>query len=495
MDSTLRRGAALAAMVVAAAVFIWCTLPGGTVVVLNGKSTTPDPCIGPCFPDPGSGPVDCTVQDQVDTLHVETFDNFSMTLAAQDLYVYTDGTATVYFTNYVGEQSTGGFEPPVANPSAMPLVGPQGQLCLPPADDGFLPGVLHMFGGPFLVWGGGAGVAMAKLNGRDPITTVGGGPFGNQEPQPDADPSAPKAFCCVSHDSAGNCITTSNAKFAAVCPPTTAEFAVSIGALDVSQYEGVSFWARRGPNGQAGLRINVGDKYTDDDLNYLAQRQQAAIGQPQPTYCSRNRQCACTNFQSCVPVTGAELLGTHPPNMLPGTFSPDTVVSMCGLPVGLNMIPVCGDSLAACVGLNGGPSYCCGATNCNQPYPAYPCDPLPERGLFADAGGVGGDPQFYGRPCSPYAWTNGINSSYCFNPATDPPPAPPTETCGDFWASTVTVDTDWKFYEVPFTALHQQGFAKKAEAFDLNAVSVVRFSWDVGWIDYWIDEVSFYRHK
>jgi hypothetical protein len=492
MDSTLRRGAMLAAMAAVAALLLWCTLPGGQVVVLNGRATTGDACIGACFPDPGSSPVDCTVQNQVETLPVESFDNYSTAtgLAAQGFYTYTDGTASLFFTDYNGAPVTttatvaAGFEPPVARPSAMPPIG----TCKPGPDGGFLPGILHMYGGPFLGWGGGAGISMAKLNGSDPERN-----FANQQPSPNADPSAPKAFCCV--NSASPCVTTSNTEFAAVCPPATAEFAVSIAALDVSQYEGVSFWARRGPNGQAGLRVMVGDKYTDDDLNYLAQREQAATGQPQPTYCSRNRECACTNHQACAPVLAAALQDAG--NILPPqtSFPPDTVVSMCGVPTELDLASSCGNGDFACVGLNGGPSSCCELTNCNQPYPAYPCDALPEAGLFVDAGGASGDPQFFHRPCSPYAWTNGIGSSYCFNPASDPPPAPPTEICGDFWMSTVTLDTDWKFYEVPFAALHQQGFGKKAEQFDLHAASVVRFSWDIGWIDYWIDQVSFYRPK
>jgi hypothetical protein len=58
----------------------------------------------------------------------------------------------------------------------------------------------------------------------------------------------------------------------------------------------------------------------------------------------------------------------------------------------------------------------------------------------------------------------------------------------------VSLDTDWQFYKVPFTDLRQQGFAKKSEHLDLTAVSVVRFTWVAGFVDYWIDEVSFYRN-
>jgi hypothetical protein len=522
MNSPLRRGAALPLTVLVAGFAVWCDLPGGQVVKLNGTATTSGTCIGACVADPGSGPVDCTVQDQVETLPIESFDNYPGTFgaSAQDLFTYTDGTAPIYYTDYLGRQAGGNtcypsasgscnFEPPVAKPSAMPPIG----NCKPPADDGFSPGILHLYGGPFLAWGGGAGMSMTKMNGRDPQSGYGG-PFGNQGTNIAIDPNAPKAVCCTSGailtgsapGSVSECVPTPNAKFAAICPPTTAEFAVSIAAVDVSAYEGVSFWARRGPNGQAGLRVMVGDKYVDDDLNYLAQRQQAATGEPQPLYCSRNRECACRNFQACQPYSAETLANTlntstmvnfpAPPGSILGSAQDNTQLSFCGLPTGLYLVSVCASQLFNCVGLNGGPSSCCERTNCDQPYPAFPCDQLPDAGKFAGAAGAGipGDPQFYGRPCTPYTWANGIGSSYCFDPATDPPPAPPTEICGDFWMETVTLSTDWTFYMVPFTALRQQGWAKKSEFFDLHSVSNVRFSWDIGWIDYWINELSFYRH-
>ncbi len=41
--------------------------------------------------------------------------------------------------------------------------------------------------------------------------------------------------------------------------------------------------------------------------------------------------------------------------------------------------------------------------------------------------------------------------------------------------------------------MFQQGWAKQAPNFDLTSISVVRFTWDVGYIDYYIDDVKFYR--
>ena len=74
---------------------------------------------------------------------------------------------------------------------------------------------------------------------------------------------------------------------------------VEIEAMeDVSAWEGISFWARRGPDSQAGFRVLVGDKYTDDDIAYLMYR----IDPRMPRYCERVRECGCLNHRPCVAV-------------------------------------------------------------------------------------------------------------------------------------------------------------------------------------------------
>ncbi|MGD0674505.1 MAG: hypothetical protein ABSC94_03755 [Polyangiaceae bacterium] len=478
-------------MTLAGAVFsslFGCTRADGTADIPDATATTGGLCIGNgCPADPGWGPVDCTQEQGIDKLEIESFDDFGTsagTLAAQDLYTYYDGTSPGLFFEPAPDSGAGvdggGFEPAVT-----PVA-----LCAHPA---LAPNqVFHIFGGPFLSWGGGFGIPMAKLNGRDPNG-------GDRDQSPFADPNAPKNICCpIPGNPGGHCPT--NVELPPECPPSGTEFAVSIGALDVSQYEGVSFWARRGPGGQAGLRVNVGDKFTDDDLNYLAQRQQAATGQPEPLYCTRSRECDCLNHHAC------QLLAALPesvnaPEGTSGSFCLAPGQAIAPQFEGQNLNSVCNTGTLACPGGVGslpaaggaGITTCCGLTVCDQPYAAYPCDPLPEAGAFANAGGALGDPQFFGRPCTPYVFANGFAASYCFDPATDEPPPPSTETCGDFWMTTVTLGTEWTFYKVPFNALRQQGFGKRADILDLHSVSVVRFTFDVGWVDYWIDSVSFYR--
>lgn len=466
-------GVAVLAAITTVCLTTGCTRPGD-IVTPDAGSGPGGLCIGPtCLPDPGWGPVDCTQQDGVDTLSIDNFDgtltNSSGTFVAQDFYVYSDGTSPPTFENYAHEpiSDAGGFQPPTT-----PLY-----LCGPDAGSdprlGTHSRVLHLFGGPFLGWGGGTGIAMAKLNGRD----MGG----RDNATTGGDPNSPKNICESPGPDGG---------YPSICPPLSAEFSVQVAAVDVSQYEGVSFWARRGPNGQATFHVNVGDKYTDDDLNYLGLRQQAQTGQPQSIYCQRIRECDCLNHQACTFLQTLPSVNTPPPLPAGQGF-------FCGPPPSTaNLSSACQDMTLACVGLNGGPNTCCSTTACNQPYPAYPCDHVPDAGIFAGVpANTDGDIQFYGRPCTPYGWTNGIGGSFCFDPATDPPPAPPAELCGDHWQIAVDLGTDWKFYKVPFTSLLQQGFAKKSEHLDLTAVSVVKFTWGAGWIDYWLDNVAFYRSK
>ena len=128
-------------------------------------------------------------------------------------------------------------------------------------------------------------------------------------------------------------------------------------------------------------------------------------------------------------------------------------------------------------------------------YPAYPGTP---------------DPQFNNRPCTPYAFRNGVETSVCYDPdpnnhylltsgspdpngLPDSPPAESDQQCGDYWTFPLHLTTEWQLFLVPFTTMYQQGWAKRWPFFDISSVSVVRLTWDAGWVDYWIDNLRFYR--
>ena len=472
-------------MVAGAAAFFACQAfgehPGGQAAsTLSTQADAGMPwCLGDCMPDPGSGPVDCTIEQSVDTLPLMEFDDSPtcdalgqncLTAQAADMYTYSDGTAQPFYINPPYTPACTGYQPPTEDShySFAPSVNPP-TLCRPnnyvvhlvggilqntTPDQGTIPPAVQSCATirpsdyhptPFHSWGGGIGIALQKLNSSNGLSG-----------------DTNKAFC----DPQG-----SGPNIPSLCPPSTEEYAVQVAALDVHTYDGVSFWARRGPNSQAGIGLEVGDRYTDDDLSFLTYVHDPTA----PRHCERVRQCACSNHKPC-------------------TFSDspgDTYMQLTGDPAGYYCLPPDPIGFQSISGQ--GSNVICDITECNQPYSAYP-NMMPDGGMTSVSNG-GQDPQFFGRPCTPYTWIDGVGSSYCFDPNVDPPPVPTSQICGDHWMKVVTLDNDWKFYRVPFTDLRQQGWAKKSEKLDLTAVSVVRFVWGAGWIDYWIDDVSFYRDR
>jgi hypothetical protein len=268
--------------------------------------------------------------------------------------------------------------------------------------------------------------------------------------------------------------------------------------IDVGGYEGISFWARRGPDSQAGFRVLVGDKYTDDDIAYIMYRDDPT----KPRYCERVRECGCLNHQSCVavhlnrrPSAPDGGLGEIQNPLIPEACAPTvdhlagtTVMKFCGTP----------EAISGAESSSQGGSSCntCVETKCNERWPAFPDDcGEPGGGCAGKTNPAGTDRQYYGKPCSPYTLRNGIFGYWCFDPSKGESPAEPSEQCGDHWTRVVNLSTEWQFYTVPFSAMAQQGWAKRSAGLDLTSVSVVRFTWDGGFVDFWIDDVSFYKHK
>ena len=75
-------------------------------------------------------------------------------------------------------------------------------------------------------------------------------------------------------------------------------------------------------------------------------------------------------------------------------------------------------------------------------------------------------------------------------------PAETTEQCGDHWTRVVNLS---QRVAVLHGAVQRDGAAGLGEAARPSSistsVSVVRFTWDGGWIDFWIDDVGFYKHR
>jgi hypothetical protein len=255
----------------------------------------------------------------------------------------------------------------------------------------------------------------------------------------------------------------------------------------------VSFWARRGPDGQPGLRVALGDQHTDDDLAFEAYKY------GEPLQCERVRECGCRS-KPCSPFAcpDKERFFCFEPGVDPdplcsdlqfGSFKgPCEVAADCTTGKPCTPLSCPGDARTRSFCFDPAvdePPACtrehleCGQTECDSVYDA------------ADES----DPQFAGRPCTYYEFRGGVVGDFCYDPEIDPPPAENNQLCGDHWLSPVTLTTEWQFFKVPFTDLLQQGWAKKFFVLDLTNAALVRLTFDKGWVDHWIDDVSFYRRR
>lgn len=212
------------------------------------------------------------------------------------------------------------------------------------------------------------------------------------------------------------------------------------GYWDVSAYDGVVFWARRGPEGGSGGLVGFQNKYTSEELN------------------SENDQF-CKRFKVCKPdcVNGFECIddGKGIQRCMPDGY---TIPPESSLNVALKefLFPPCGEST---------------------------CVP-PSFNI---------DPDFNNTTCEAHTFTGLETGYWCSGP--DRPVPPPPERCGDSFVAAITLSTDWQLYKIPFDKFRQVGFGKKAPTFDLETLSVIFFQVTVGWADLYVDNVSFYRNK
>jgi len=227
-------------------------------------------------PDPGPACLDCTQDSDSEIMVVADFE---------------DGFAPGWF-NY-GEPGVL-IEPPQAG-NAIDMNGVTDPMANPPPPYWGLqvstlaqaPGgercgskfALHMEGGRFSVWGGGyvtrhfitRGEYMFRENlcgSRDDHPLDAGQPNVDipGDPEINGTGTKPRYMPATSNDT--NRETATGCMFWA-SPVTTQP---SLLGVDVSDFDGVTFWARRGPSGQSTLRIALVDDSTSEDLALQQER-------------------------------------------------------------------------------------------------------------------------------------------------------------------------------------------------------------------------------
>lgn len=556
-------GRPVAAGVALAVVVTACTTPPSGEGEPPARVIEPG-CINACFYDELPPPVDCAAAETDTEFYPLNVWSMERDGVASNMYGYYDGTTPdVYIVPGEWEPGAnatlewpGGVNDQWAANGEMPSSVRSVQRCV----DRPVNNVLHLFGGPFTEWGGGVGRGLKCLN-QAHASALGRVKVGDDTMVPNSDTTdrscGSGADAYEGANSLGACDPGQEDELIrSACPerdlrayeegPESAgeeEFLLGM-TLDVSDWDGVSFWARRSPNSQAGIRIAVGDKYTDDDLRYL----QYHINPDSKPLCERRRECGCLKNRPCSPdlsaIAGVDCTESAQCNYGQGGPGCDTEAGRCrctrdqecpggwcGLPEGAangeaegycERMHYCYDpeidppmwSWVAADGTTFPPcstdADCDGDRSCvNAPYGTWkicwaPGEPKPVNDIvYPECGEAAcnafykpfqvGDAQFNGRACTPFAFRGSTSNSFCFDPGEDRDPPEGVELCGDFWMAPVYLSTEWQFYKVPFTELHQQGWAKEQFKFDLTSISVVRFTWDRGWIDYWIDDVRFYR--
>jgi hypothetical protein len=234
---------------------------------------------------------------------------------------------------------------------------------------------------------------------------------------------------------------------------------------DVSKYDGVSFWARRGPDSMGTLLVTLAEKHTSDDMN-----------RQNETFCRRIFAChsTCQNYQPCslspteTTNSGGPLFRCYDPAKGPIPALPNASGNVASDDELDAIYPRCGQS--ACT----------------------------FRSTYPDA-------DFEGKECKPYTFTSGESNEYCYNAdghdalgnvvPVDPPPPSRFDRCVDGYTSMVQLSTEWTLYTLPFSDMRQGGYGKVSPYFDLTSLYSLTLGWGVGNVDFFLDDISFYRVK
>jgi hypothetical protein len=430
-----------------------------------GRCVRPDPQ-GDCLVDPAPAAVSCSAAEAgLEFLAPAVFD---FNAAGSTLYSYTDGSSEFLWPD--------GYEPALFTGTA----GQPPVRCKEGAATG--EGQLHLIGGPFREWGGGMG---RSVQGYATLARTAAG--------------------------AGSCVMVTNGITApvddgtGVCPPLdprieqvpTDGFGTTLRAqaydrmLDLREWDGISFWARRGVGSDAGFRVGLADRQLDDDMAYLETEAFMRSGQdfavaPGPS-CGRVKECGCRNHRPCTLDPVLNQYFCYDPAR--GDIAPNVFSSAISNPIpGFeSLVPYAVDEFPYHF-----PYEWCGTTTCDEPNDAFEANVNGGAELIFNTAAAGGTAE-----CLPYTFNNDFTADYCYDPndTNKVALAPNAERCGVVWARPVTLTPGWAFYKIPFNELLQEGWGKDFPYLDLSRITVVRFTFPVGWIDFWLDDVRFYRAR
>jgi hypothetical protein len=367
-------------------------------------------CIGACTPDPGSKPIDVA--------KAEAGYQFAWLWDLQG-----EGKAWATFTY---DDNTSPFVLPIRTPSTTGYGQGGWEPMADPVPAGEGPAFAARFrGGPFTEYGGGFGMSLRTIsNAVQDIATA----------------------------------RSTNPSLLLLEQTPSAEFPDPTGgAYDVSSYQGVAIWVRRGPDGQSTMRLGITERNSAEDLNSSAIKDASGANPPgieEGKYCQRWRICGCSAGTPCTLVPGsAEQYRCYDPAL--ETAAPAELL---------------GDQIKY-------PH--CGTSRCKD----------------GNASTIGPDPDplFENKSCSAAVTSDGHADMFCYDPGVDPTPPAKRERCNNPFSRAISVTTDWQLIKVPFGELRQADEASVAGEMDLHSVKQLVVTHGAGWTDFWVANVGFYR--
>jgi hypothetical protein len=481
-------------------------------------------CVEDIVPDP----VDCAAAEEgVQFLPITIYD-FEAGVAG-NMYGYYDGSASEYIwgatfnDDGTVESEAKGWQPP-----SDPAVRCLNHAAEVEQDPNAVPNrAFHFKAGPFTNWGGGIGRTFKCMNNADSIGTGTvkawdgfGGPYEaykiaracdaadsvracatveqdpNDEPQDEGSVLARSA--CPERDKA---FLRSDEDVESLEDPEE-EYLLGM-TLDLSEWDGISFWGRRSNDADAGLRLVLGDKYTSDDLSFL----QYHINPDSERQCERTVECGCAGDGACTLRTveeggdGSFRCYDSPPVIAIGLGETrkalDRLETSGNAPDSSDLAPL---AFPAAVYEPCGPAMCGFRQRVDNGelewrgkllFGEDPLEDDADEEYYAAFGQR--DYQIVGKECHPYTTRGGLRDKFCFDPESGEVPADGVDKCGDHWVHPVRLSDQWQFYKVRFDQLLQEGWAKESFKLDLTTLMDTRFTFGTGYADFWIDDVRVYR--
>ncbi len=256
-------------------------------------------------------------------------------------------------------------------------------------------------------------------------------------------------------------------------------------SADLSAWEGITFWARRGPFAGPGFRPGLLDRTTSDDFNKQLPADRAACR-------SVYTKCSCSNERPCTHWSKAT--DPHPTQaQMDASVEP----LLPDIPEGY----FCWDpKLDAWPAWD--PTLRCGQTACdyysNTPIPSMTYNPVDAAAanLWSTVTAAGQGINTMSCSPRPYVFHDSTTpaANYCYRPGIDLDPPEKMQRCNDGFLGSVLLDPIWRRYFVPFADLRQGSIDKHSfSGIDLGMVETLIFAFPGGNMDVWLDDVAFYR--